>query len=884
MGLTTGSRIGPYEIVGALGAGGMGEVYRARDTRLHRDVAIKVLPESLASDPAALARFEREAKAVAALSHPNILSIFDFGSSDATRYAAMELLEGVTLRERLERGALPLRKAVETAVQIAHGLAAAHQKGLVHRDLKPENIFLTPEGRVKILDFGIAKSSGFLEAGGATSTAGVGDATAPGVILGTFGYMAPEQLRGLSVDARTDIFAFGAVLYEMLSGRRAFAGKTPADTMSAVLTGEPAPLVSMDGTSPLALDRLVRRCLEKNPAERFESAHDVALALEAVLAAADSSGVAKAVDVNRGRRRERIAWIAALVIVTALAALSRTWRQAPPANAVNFTLALPFAPYQAERGIALSPDGRTLVYAGGPSNRLHVRRIDRIEPIALEGTEGARNPFFSPDGQWLGFFAGVHLKRVSLAGGAPLVVCDATTARGATWGPDDTIVFAGGLTTGLFQVSAQGGTPKAITQTAADERSHRWPEFLPGGKALLFVVQVRGPDDIVEMHVVAQSLVTGERTTILKGAGSPMFANGTVIASRSGSLVAVPFDPVRLRTAGAPVSVVEGIADNPSGGAAQFAVSQNGALVYVAGTLNVNREIVWVDRQGGATLIDELRRPVSSITLSPDGNRAALKLQDGAADIWIYDFLRSRLSRLTFSPGTDQNPAWAPDGRRVFFAGVRGGPFNILSRAADGGGDDELLLENGDDNYPSSVSPDGRWLLFVRMSGQRDVDVWVLPLEGDRRAKPLFATPFVESRARFSPDGRWIAYHSNASGRFEVYVQPFPPSGGKWQVSSDGGESPVWSPTTRELFYRKGDSLMAVPFESEPSFTAGRPRLLFTERFDDSGTAGGTYDVSPDAKRFIVVRRAEEALSRNIHWFTGWSADVAARLREANGK
>jgi len=892
--LNPATRLGPYEIVAPLGAGGMGEVYRARDTRLDRDVAIKVLPAALAQDPEALTRFEREAKAVAALSHPNILAIHDVGAHDGVVYAVTELLEGDTLRERVAGGPLPLRKVIDVAVQMAHGLAAAHGKGIVHRDLKPENVFVTTEGRVKILDFGLAKApapeGAGATAGGATAAATMAEGTTPGTVVGTVGYMSPEQVRGQAVDPRTDIFAFGAVLYEILSGRRAFKRDTAADTMSAILNADPPELTSSASGVPPALDRILRRCLEKHPAERFHSAHDLALALETISL---GSGTASMTVAPAARRigvhgRERLAWAIALALVAAASGLVLLRRPEPAGPAVSkLIVSIPMTtpmPSLVEKRIALSPDGRTLVYTAAPSSRLYLRPIDRLDAIGLERTEGASNPFFSPDGRWIGFFADGKLKKVSIAGGMPFVVCDAAIGRGATWGPDGTIVFAGGLSTGLQRVSAGGGRPEPLTKPGAEERSHRWPEFLPDGKTVLFVVQPRGVFSFFDARVVVQSLQTGERKTVFDGGTNPMFADGAVIVNRAGSLLAIPFDVDRLEPAGPPVPVVEHVSGHSNTGATQYAVSRNGSIVYVPRDVPLDAEVVWVARNGGVTPVKDLRRPLDALALSPDGNRVALRMSTGGGDVWIYDFRRGSLARLTFTPGSDTSPVWTPDGRRILFAGIRAGPFNIFWKASDGTGDDELLVQSMDSDMPSAVSPDGRWLVFTRQAMQTGNDLWLLPLEGERKPRPLLVTPFAEARARFSPDGRWIAYQSNESGRFEVYVQPFPGPGGKWQVSTEGGETPIWSPTGRELFYRDDQRLMAVAIDAVPSFVPGTPRPLFQYPGGDYiqvGLGGVTYDVAPDGQRFLMIKNVDEVTDRHIYWLTGWSGELRAQLAKS---
>ncbi|MGH9363952.1 MAG: protein kinase domain-containing protein [Thermoanaerobaculia bacterium] len=885
MSLSPGSRLGPYEILSPLGAGGMGEVYRAVDGKLGREVAVKVLPARLSGDAEALSRFEREARAVAALSHPNILSIFDFGAHEGTAYAVTELLEGETLRERLASGMLPARKAVEYAVQIAHGLATAHEGGVVHRDLKPDNLFLTRDGRVKILDFGLAKTAAAAAAGlGQTNAPTLAAATEPGTVMGTVGYMSPEQVRGRPADARSDIFSFGAVLYEMLTGGRAFRGDSAVETMNAILTKDPP---EMDQEIPSALERTVRHCVEKNPEERFRSARDLAFALETL--ALSSPGRIQPLtpagqeSAGAARRFRPVPWpaaaaaVAAAGILAAFAAvkLARSV-SAPPRPVLRFDLSLPSGRKLARRSmpqLAFSRDGSRIVYAAaeGDSVRLYVRALEQFEGKVLAGTEDADGPFFSPDGRWIGFFAGGKLKKVPTEGGNAITLCDAPSGRGASWGDDETIVFAPSPSSGLFRVPAGAGVPQVLTtpDAAKGENTHRLPEVLPGAKAVLFNAGAR--TNWTRGSVVAMVLATGRRRTLLEGAIHPRYvSSGQLVFIRNGEPAAVPFDPDSLQVEGPPVPLPERVLQEHYGGFSELAVSLSGSLAYVPAEGSTERTLVWVDRQGAVRLLPAPARPYNWLRVSPDGTRVAVSI---SADIWVYDTGRDTLSRLTFD-GTNDWPIWSPDGKRLVFASIRGGPFNMYAKSADGSGAEERLLSSPQPQIPGSFSPDGRTLAFIELDPAAREDLWLLPLDGDRKPRPFLQTPFAEGAPALSPDGRWMAYESDESGRYEVYVRPYPGPGGKWQISSGGGRYPVWGKDARELTYWNGSKLMAAPIETKTGFSAGKPALLF------EGAYAGS-DVSPDGQRFLMIKEPENrSTATRINVVLGWFDDLRRRFAE----
>jgi serine/threonine-protein kinase len=870
MSLSPGTRLGPYGIVAPLGAGGMGEVYRARDTRLGRTVAIKVLPAALAGDTQFRERFDREARTISALSHPHICTLHDVGEHDGKPFLVMEHLEGQTLAERLARGAIPLDEALAVATQITDALDAAHRRGIVHRDLKPANIMLTKSG-AKLLDFGLAKSAAPAFAGSSVSIAPTVEQTptAQGTILGTVQYMAPEQIEGAEADARTDIFAFGVILYEMLTGRKAFTGRTPASLIGAILKDQPAPILTAQPLAPASLDRTVRRCLAKDPDDRWQTARDLRAELQWVR---DSGG--EPLPARGPVPRRAWAWHVPWALVATALAVTLWWSllRTPASTGVR-RVNLTIPPTLALRGaggdrlLAMSPDARHVAFVATLEGRhqIYLRSADRFDAEPVRGTEGGSDPFFSPDGQWLGFIADNALKKVSVGGGPPSTLAGAIS-RGAAWAPDDTIVFTAGAANGLSRVQAGGGPPERLTTLQPAERSHRWPSFLPGGKALLFSIQ---PVDASfdDGLVVVRSLETGDQRIIARGGMSPVYvATGHVVFARAGVLLALPFDARRLEATGAPVSILEGISTNSATGTAQFATAA-GSLAYVPGPVSeTRRELVWVDRSGRAQPASAELRPYTDAAISPDGSRFAVVIGGANSDIWIYDTRRGSLSRLTFAPSLDAAPVWTPDGRHVVFSGIRNGPMEIRRVPFDGSGTEESLLTAGALNLQGrSFHPTGGWLACDQRG-----DIFVMPLQGDRTLQPFIATPFTEMFPVFSPDGRWIAYQSDESGRAEIYVQSFPGPKGKWQVSTEGGLRPKWSPDGRELFFRSGNRMMAAAIAPGTAFAAGPPRVLFTGQF------APPYDVAADG-RFLMGRDEQPAAPPHVSLVLNWFEEVRAR-------
>ena len=887
MTLMAGVRIGPYEIIGPLGAGGMGEVYRARDARLQREVAIKVLPAGLSSDPDRLARFEQEARAAAALNHPNILAVYDIGTHDAAPYIVSELLQGETLREQI--AGLSVRKAIDLAIQIAHGLAAAHERGIVHRDLKPENIFITTDGRVKILDFGLAKltqAEPSIAGMSALPTTPAIEMRAPqtiaGVVLGTVGYMAPEQVRGVVADHRADIFAFGVILYEMLSGHRAFTGETTMDTMMAIAKEVPPELPAAERRIPPALARIVDRALEKNPAARFQTASDLAFALESLSSPSTAAAIPASIRVTRSR--ERLAWSAACLIV-AIGAGAIGWRLKPipaPSNSAiaRLTVTMPAGDRLADLddpALALSSDGAQLVYVGMREGKqqLYLRVIDSIESNAIPGTDAASDPFFSPDGQWVGFFAQGKLKKVALASGTVQSLCDAPAAHGASWSADGWIYFAPTGASGLWKVSTSGGTPTEVTKLdhSKGEVSHRWPQVLGAGRAVLFTLWTGpGPD---EKKIVVLDLATGERRALVEGGDTGRYvSSGHLVYARQDVLMAAPMDLARLAVAGsAPIVLAEQVYGGGEG--AQYAVSDVGQIAYAPGNAKrLDRRLAWVDRNGRVDPLPLPPRPYSNVALSPDGRQAAIQVDENTINIWIYDFARATFTPLTTAVGgSSQAPIWTPDGTRIVYRGTRLGFRNLFLKTVDRTGPEErLTTKENTVQTPGAWSPDGKTQVFSEINQATGLDIYMLRLDSDGKTQPLMASPANESNPKLSPDGGWLAYMSDESGRDETYVQPFPQTGRKWQVSTDGGRELVWSKNGAELFYTNGDKLMAVDVTTQPTFSVGSPRLLFEGRFRHSTTGSAAYDVSPDGRRFLRVQPIEPDPPNNqinvvINWF-----------------
>jgi eukaryotic-like serine/threonine-protein kinase len=908
MALAAGDRLGAYQILGAIGSGGMGEVYRAHDTKLNRAVALKVLPELFAQDPDRLARFKREAQVLASLNHPNIGAIYGIEEGATVGAEAqktpkdagagvhalvLELVEGPTLADRIAQGALPLDEALPIAHQIAEALEAAHEQGIIHRDLKPSNIKMRIDGTVKVLDFGLAKLLDTEKPGRPVAAGGFDASASPtittpamtlaGVILGTAAYMSPEQAKGKPADKRSDIWAFGCVLYEMLSGKRAFQGDDVSDTLAAVLRGEPE-WQSLRPATPPAITRLLRRCLERDPRRRLHDIGDARIELEDI----SNGDATNQNETHRTTDGLTAKWAIPLVLASltfgAAAALIWTVRgsgQSAARPTARFVVALP--PTERPGGlalpiVALAADGTHLAYVADNhrgADQLFLRQIDRLDAVAIPRTEGAHTPFFSPDGKWLGFFAEGKLKKVSVSGGAPIVVADASNPRGASWSTDDTIIFAPTPESVLWQVSTTGGPPRAVTtlDSGKGEAAHRWPSTLPDGRTVLYSAGT-SDSDWDNTEIVAQSLETGQRRTLFKGGASPRYVpTGHLVYANAGNLFAAPFDVKRLALTGDPVAIVDGVLVNGNL-SAQFSFSNTGSLVYVpSSTEGPDRKLVWVDRKGASQPLAAPPRPYAQPRLSPDGRQIVVQLEGTKTDLWVYDLTRDTLRRLTFD-GNNTNAAWTPDGKKVAFASQRNKVRGLFVKPVDGSAAEEQLTTDGEGQVPQSWSPDGTLLAFHEMSRSTARDIWVLSLAGDRKPQLLLGAPYNERVPMISADGKWLAYLSDESGREEIYVQSFPGPGGRWQISTEGASEPMWGRRGGELFYRVGTKLMSVDIATTPGFAAGRPKPLFDERYvNNSGRAN--YDVSPDNERFLMVEAVgQQTPATQLNVVLEWFAEL----------
>jgi eukaryotic-like serine/threonine-protein kinase len=890
--LSTGTRLGPYEILSSVGAGGMGEVYRARDTRLNRIVAIKVLPAHLADRTESRERFEREAKTIASLNHPHICTLHDIGQQDGIDYLVMEFLEGETLAQRLLKGPLPLEQVLQCAVEISDALDKAHRKGVTHRDLKPGNIMLTKSG-TKLLDFGLAKLRQDAPPAVPFSQASTQDTlTAQGMILGTLQYMAPEQVEGKTdqIDARTDIFAFGAVVYEMATGKRAFEGQTHASLIAAILEREPPAMPSLQPMTPPALDRVIKRCLAKDPDDRWQTARDLEVELKWIAEGGSQAGMpAAALKGVRAIGRRALTLMVGILLFVAVVTGLAIWnlKPAPPSSpqAVTRTV-INLPPGQQLAGldngpaVALSPDGTQLAYVArhAGTQLLYLRAMANMEARPIPGTEGATNPFFSPDGQWLAFFAGATLKKVSVSGGGALTLAAAPVPHGASWSSQGMIAFAPTGISGLQQVSDAGGASQLLTRVGKGENGHGWPQFLPGGKAVLFSAG-SGTSTWTNAQVAVQSVGTDDRRNLAQGTYPRYAPSGHLVYAQGGNLMAVSFDSQRLTATGAAVRVVEGVLQSPTNGHAQYSFSSAGSLVYVSGGVYAAQsQLVWVTRKGAEQPVAAPAHAYLNPRLSPDGRRVAVTITEQESQTWLYDFSRETLTRLTFEGNSNQYPVWTPDGKRIAFRSNKEGPLNLFWQLADGSGGLERLATGEDTQTPNSWSPDGQLLAFVEVTPTTGIDIWVLRLS-DRKAHPFLRTPFLESAPRFSPDGRWLAYVSDESGRAEVFVQPYPGPGGKWQVSTEGGTEPMWNPDGRELFYRNGDKMMAVDIATQSSFAAGKPKALFAGQYVPTPVTFPNYDVSPDGQRFLMLKPSEaEAAPTQINVVLNWFEELKQKV------
>jgi serine/threonine-protein kinase len=880
----------------------MGEVYKARDTRLDRIVAIKVLPTHLADRSELRERFEREARTIASLNHPHICTLHDIGQQDGTDFLVMEYLEGETLAQRLVKGPLPFEQVLQYAVEISDALDKAHRKGVTHRDLKPGNIMLTKSG-TKLLDFGLAK----LKQEAAPENVSLSDLptangalTAEGSIVGTLQYMAPEQLEGKEVDARTDIFAFGIVVYEMATHKRAFEGESQASVISAIMSSDPPPMSSLQPMTPPALDRVVKKCFAKEPDKRWQTASDVCDELKWIAEGGSQVTSAATAEVKGIRvlgRRPLVFGLGALLLGAVIAGLA-LWNLKPSPSpqpvtrtVINLLPGQQLAGLDSGPAVALSPDGTRLAYVAiqGGTQQIYLRAMDSLEAKPIPGAEGGAAPFFSPDGQWVVFFAGTKLKKISVSGGTALTLGDATTPRGASWGSQGTIAFAPSISSVLMQVSDAGSAPQPLTRLGNGENSNRWPEFLPGGKALLFTAGTSVPGIFINAQVAVQSVGTGERRNLVQGGTLPRYApSGHLVYAQGGSLMAVPFDPQRQAATGSGVPVVGGVLQSSVSGAAQYSISATGSLVYVSGDVQaIQSRLVWVNRNGAEQPLATPTHTYQLPRLSPNGRRVAVGIVEQESHVWLYDLSGDSWTRFTYEGNTNFAPVWTPDGKRIAFISNKEGPQNVFWQLADGSGGLERLTTSQYTQNTSSWSPDGQLLAFFEVDPTTGNDIWVLRL-GDLspgsgqvpKAEPFLRTTFNETAPRFSPDGHSLAYVSEELGRNQIYVQPYPGHGGKWQISMEGGAEPVWNRNGRELFYRNGNKMMAVDIATQPSFAAGKPRVLFEGQYAPTQGTSPNYDVSADGQRFLMLKPVEQtgAAPTQINVVLNWFEELKQKV------
>jgi Tol biopolymer transport system component/predicted Ser/Thr protein kinase len=867
----------------------MGEVYKARDIRLDRTVAVKVLPAHLSASPEVRQRFEREAKTISQLSHPHICALYDIGNQDGVEYLVMEYLEGETLAERLAKGSVPFDQVLRCGIEIADALEKAHRQGIVHRDLKPGNVMLTRSG-VKLLDFGLAKAmvpAGPPSALTSLPTMAAGRSlTQEGTILGTFQYMAPEQLEGKEADARTDIFALGALLYEMATGNKAFSGTSQASLVSSIMTAQPPPVSSLQPMSPPALDRVVQTCLAKNPEERWQTAHDVMLQLKWVSEGGSLAGVPAPVSARR-KTRERLGWILAAAFLAGGLALAGVHFREPAPESRPARFLLP-APAQMTIGLgpaapnaALSPDGRYIALCLSSADRkrnLWIRPLDSVVPHMLAGTEDAGLPFWSPDGRFVGFFGVDKVKIVSIGGGSPQVLGDFVMASGATWNRDGVILFGGTRRRGLGRVSSSGGavTELTVPDRKREEVFHSFPQFLPDGRHFLYFIfcSKRGATG-----VYAGSLDSQESKQILKTDSRAIYASGFLLFLRQGTLMAQQFDANRLRLLGEPVRIADEVAYNPSNSRNTVTASDNGILAYRpgAGTGVPVSELAWFDRDGKRVGTAAGRGYYLRPRLSPDKRSIAVErvdIREDLRDVWVIDQERSTISRLTFGSANQTHAVWSSDGARIVFTSERDGVYGLYEKLSSGAGSEQLLLRTEDPKYASDWSADGRFLLYGENGAKTGWDIWVLPLAGDRKPAPLLRTEFNETDPFLSPDGKWLAYVSDESGKREVYVQAFPLTGAKWQISTDGGNFPRWRGDGKELFYLAPDQkLMSVEIQAGSTLRAGKPVALFEAHYFNIPIS--PYTPSRDGRRFLFNTPLEEDSSAiPLTVILNWTAQV----------
>ncbi len=887
MPLSSGTKLGPYEIQTPLGAGGMGEVYRGRDTRLDRTVAIKVLPRHFSDNPSFRQRFEREARAISSLNHPHICTLHDVGEHDGVSFLVLEYLEGETLAARLERGPLPTGQLLRYGQEIADALDKAHRQGVIHRDLKPGNVMLTKSG-AKLMDFGLAKPAEQSVLAAATAATTLEKMTienkpltGEGTIVGTFQYMAPEQLEGNEADARTDIFALGAVLYEMATGQRAFAGKTQASVIAAILASEPKPITELQPMAPPALEHVVKSCLAKDPDDRWQSAHDVARELAWIAQGSGTATIAAASGAHK-RNRERLAWACAAVFASVALLLSFQYLRPARSEPQSLHAAIVSPPnttfhLNGDDGapMALSPDGTRIAF--GASGRLWVESLETGAFVSLPATEGAHFPFWSPDGLLLAFFADGKLKKTDASGGPISVVCDAPNPRGGTWGSSGVIVFTPNVRTGLYRVPASGGTATLVTKVDDSQHtSHRWPHFLPDGRHVVYVAVNHAYPASDRAGVSLTSLEGAAPLRLFQGFDSPVYASGYLLYVREASLMAQRFDPEKLQLTGEPLRVADGVNYDSGIWRGVTTASENGRICFQPAQEGIGGQLNWVNRFGQTLRTIGERSNSFWLRLSPDGKRLAIVSGDPNNDIWIYELGRDIKVRATFAAQVNSLPVWSPDGNSLAYTALTGtSSFSLLLKQADAPGNGRTVLDIQEGFYPTDWSPDGKYLLYER-GNIAETHVWAFPLGAERKPLPIANTPFWEQSGTFSPDGRWVAFASRESGRVEVYVTPFPAAGVKWQISSKGGSQPRWRRDGKELFYVSPDGeLMAAQVNGTGGrFQVQEVKSLFRVNLFTGPRSGyPAFDASADGQHFLL-NRASEVQSAPITLLVNWTAHL----------
>ena len=870
--LANGTRLGPFEVIAPLGSGGMGEVYRARDTRLERSVAIKVLQPKFARDPALRQRFEREARAISSLNHAHICALYDIGAQDGADYIVMELVLGETLNQRLKNGPLELQQALRTAIEISDALDAAHRHGVVHRDLKPANVMLTKAG-AKLLDFGLAKVGGVF-VGGDPNRSRAAALTEEGTLLGTLQYMAPEQLHGKEADARSDIFAFGALLYEMLTGACAFGGESTASVIAAILNDAPRAISELQPLTPPALERAVVRCLAKDPDDRWQNARDLMHELQWIAqnpAQADAA-IAPAAGTRAGELR---AWIAAAVLGVLAVAVTAAWwsaRTIQSARSLHLSIALPVSrPFKYFDSAVVSPDGSTIAfvaYSTAGKQQLWVRALDSDTPRLLDGTEDAHTPFWSPDNRSLAFFANEKLKRIDADGGPAQVLCDVVSPWGGAWGPDGTILFCGNDFVALSRVPDSGGKPVEATRLGPKEEAHRWPCFLPDGRHFVFAADASLTED---HNLKLGTLDAPDSVALVQAVSNVVFAApDRLLFVRGGNLLAQRLDPKTSRLSSAPLTLAEHVLRNGENHRFEVSASNNGVLTFRSA--DAREHLTWIDREQHRTQITTEPKRLGGVSLSPDGTHVAYELDDvdgRADDIWTRDLARGVESRITSDPASDYEPIWSTLGDRIAFASYRAGFGDLYLAPAQGKIEERLLLASSSNKGVECWSADGSWLFYTVDSNTSGRDIWVLPIDDPSQAHVVVETKFFEGNPRLSPDGRWLAYLSYESGRDELYVQGYP-TGERRQVSRNGASSPCWGKDGSELYFVEDGALMAASIKQTSKLQVGVPTLLFPIR------SAQFWGVGPDG-RFLLTTPVEDPLDAPLSVVIGWNSPSERR-------